>query len=205
MIRFDAVSWASRVSDVTLDIGPGATALVGPNGAGKSSLLALVAGRAAPHRGRVVLAGRGARDPEAAALRGYVPQRIALPRGARVREVLAVAQHLRAVGAEALDEAIERLALAPLLDRRVSRLSGGESQRVAVGAALLGRPPVWLLDEPASALDAEGLSRLVAWVEDHLVAGGTVLVSAHRAEEVERLARRVVRMDAGRVVVPDDG
>ena len=203
MIRFDAVSWRGRVHDVTLEIGAGATALVGPNGAGKSSLLALLAGRASPQRGRVQLARRGARDPEAAALRGYVPQRIALPRAARVREVLAVARHLRGASGEALDQAIDRLALAPLLDRRVSRLSGGETQRVAVAAALVGGPPVWLLDEPASALDAEGLRRLAAWVEAHVGAGGTVLVSAHRAEEVERLARRVVRMEAGRVVASD--
>ena len=200
MIRLDGVRWRGRLEDVSLGVDAGAVALVGPNGAGKSSVLALLAGRAAPDRGRVLLGTLQARDPRAAALRGYVPQRITLPGGARVDEVLAVARHVRRARASALDEAIDRIGLAPLLSRRVTQLSGGEAQRVAVAAALLGRPPVWLLDEPASALDAEGLERLTAWLDDHLAQDGIALVSAHRASEVARLARRVVRLEAGRLV-----
>ena len=200
MIRFEGVSWRGRVRDVNLALGPGATALVGANGAGKSSLLSLLAGRAGPDRGRVTVDGIPARDPRAAALRGYVPQRITLPPGARVREVLAVALHVRRADGAALEEAVERLGLAPLLARRVTRLSGGETQRVAVAAALLGRPRVWLLDEPASALDAEGLERLADWLGDHVANGGAAVLSAHRLDEVARLARGVVRMAEGRVI-----
>lgn len=200
MIHVDDVRWRGRLDGVTLSVDAGAVALVGPNGAGKSSVLALLAGRATPQRGRVEIGGVPARDPRAAALRGYVPQGIALPGGARVHEVLAVARHVRRASEDAVAEAIERLALDPLLRRRVARLSGGEAQRVAVAAALMGDPPVWLLDEPASALDADGLERLGAWLHDHVEAGGVALVSAHRATEVARLARRVVRMAARRIV-----
>ncbi len=200
MIRFEGVSWRGRVHDVTLRLEAGACALVGANGAGKSSLLSLLAGRASPDRGRVSLAGVPARARQAAALRGYVPQRITLPPGARVAEVLAVAQYVRRADAAALEEAIERLGLAPLLPRRVTRLSGGETQRVAVAAALLGRPRVWLLDEPASALDAEGLERLADWLRDHVAQGGGALMSAHRLDEVARLAQRTVRLEGGRLV-----
>lgn len=200
MIRFEDVTWRGRVRDVTLELHPGASALVGPNGAGKSSLLSLLAGRAAPQRGRVLIGGLSARDPRAAPLRGYVPQSIRLPAGARVDEVLSVARHLRRSDSDALEEAIERLGLDPLLARRVNTLSGGETQRVAVAVALLGRPRVWLLDEPASALDSEGLERLATWLDEHVSHGGTALVSAHRPQEVERLARHVVRLAEGRVV-----
>jgi ABC-2 type transport system ATP-binding protein len=199
VIRLEHVSWRGRVRDVTLQLEPGATALIGANGAGKSSLLGLLAGRARPDRGRVELHGVSARDPRAAALRGYVPQRITLPSTARVAEVLAVARHARHAEASDLDEAIERLGLRPLLARTVTRLSGGETQRVAVAAALLGRPRVWLLDEPASALDAEGLERLSRWLRDHVSAGGTALLSAHRLDEVDLLARHAVRMEGGRL------
>jgi len=205
VIRLEGVTWRGRVDGVTLEIERGAAALVGANGAGKSSVLALLAGRAAPHRGRVVLGGVGARAARAAALRGYVPQGIALPGGARVHEVLAVARHVRGADASAIGAAIERLGLESLLGRSVSRLSGGEAQRVAVAAALMGEPQVWLLDEPASALDAEGLERLTAWLEDHVDRGGVALVSAHRSDEVARLARRVVRMENGRVVSDTGG
>ncbi len=200
MIRLEGVHWRGRLDGVSLSVETGAVALVGPNGAGKSSVLALLAGRAAPRRGRIEIGGVGARDPRAATLRGYVPQGIALPGGARVHEVLAVARHVRRASDEAVAEAIERLALDPLLGRRVARLSGGEAQRVAVAAALMGDPPVWLLDEPASALDAAGLERLGAWLADHVDAGGVALVSAHRSAEVARLARRVLRMETGRIV-----
>jgi len=204
MIHLHDVHWRGRLRGVTLELPAGASALVGANGAGKSSVLALLAGRARPDRGRVMLGGVAASEAHAASLRGYVPQRIALPSGARVDETLALARHLRGADAAAVDDAIERLALEPLLARRVGRLSGGEAQRVAVAAALLGAPPVWLLDEPASALDAAGLERLAAWVDDHVAAGGSVVVSAHRATEVERLAQRVIRLTAGRVAPAED-
>ncbi len=200
MISLADVSWRGRVHDVTLELEPGAIALLGANGAGKSSLLGLLAGRARPDRGSVQLGGVPARDRRAAALRGYVPQRITLPGGARVAEVLAVARHVRRADAAALGEAIDRLGLEPLLRRSVTRLSGGETQRVAVAAALLGRPRFWLLDEPASALDAEGLERLSHWLHEHVAQGGTVVLSAHRLDEVTKLAQRAVRMEDGRIV-----
>lgn len=205
MIRLEDVHWRGRLDGVSLSVEAGAVALVGPNGAGKSSVLALLAGRAAPQPGRVEIGGVGARDPRAAALRGYVPQGIALPGGARVHEVLAVARHVRRSADDEVAEAIERLALEALLGRRVASLSGGEAQRVAVASALMGDPPVWLLDEPASAFDAEGLERLGSWLADHVEAGGVALVSAHRSAEVARLARRVVRMEAGRIVAGGAG
>jgi ABC-type transport system involved in cytochrome c biogenesis ATPase subunit len=112
-----------------------------------------------------------------------------------------VARAARSVSDEAAAAAVERLGLAPLLRRPAGRLSGGERQRVALASALMGAPRLWLLDEPAAALDRDGLARLASWVRAHAAAGGAVLVSAHRDEEVAAYGpARVLRLEAGRVV-----
>ncbi len=196
----DGVSVPGRLRDVSLRQGPGALALIGANGAGKSSLLHVLAGRLRPRRGRVRILGVGPRRPGAAALRAYVPQRIDLPVHLRGWEVLAAAARARTQGPDAVRVAADRMGLGEVLDVRVARLSGGMRQRLALAAGLIGAPPLWLLDEPASALDAGGLARLAAWVDDHLAAGGTVVTSAHRPEEVDAFAHEALLMRDGRVL-----
>jgi len=188
-----------RLEPVDLELGPGSYALVGPNGAGKSTVLGLIAGRLAPSSGRVTLDGFPARSPEASRLRAYVPQQIAWPRHLRAAEVLDAARRMRGAGVEDARSAAWRMGLEEVLARPVGQLSGGMRQRLALAAGLLGEPPVWLLDEPASALDPGGFARLLGWVHEHRSAGGTVLVSAHRPEEVEALADEVLLLARGRL------
>ncbi len=190
-----------RLSDVSLTLPAGsATALIGANGAGKSSLLHVLAGRLRPRVGHARVAGVSPRGREVASVRAYVPQRIDLPAHVTVFEVLAAAARARGLARDSVEAGVERMGLASMLGDRVSHLSGGMQQRVALAAGLLGAPSVWLLDEPASALDAEGLARLAAWVEAHVAGGGTVVTSAHRPEEVDAFAREAVLMQEGRVV-----
>jgi ABC-type sulfate/molybdate transport systems ATPase subunit len=92
------------------------------------------------------------------------------------------------------------MGLAGHLKRPVAQLSGGWRQRLALAAGLLGYPPLWLLDEPASALDTEGLQRLQDWLAAHLATDGLVILSAHRQEEISRLAERFLRLENGQVV-----
>jgi ABC-2 type transport system ATP-binding protein len=192
---------AGRLLPLDLRVDAGVVALVGANGAGKSTLLALAAGRLRSASGRVWVDGAAARDPAAAAARADVPQAVAFPARVLVRELLGVARAARGVSAEAAASAVARLDLAPLLRRPAGRLSGGERQRVALASALMGAPRLWLLDEPAAALDRDGLARLAVWVRAHAAAGGAVLVSAHRDEEVDAYAPgRILRLEAGRVL-----
>jgi ABC-2 type transport system ATP-binding protein len=194
-----------RLSPLDLRVGGGVTALVGGNGSGKSTVLALVAGRLPPTEGQIRVGGARAGTPAAAMIRADVPQRVTFPGRARVAEVLGVAMAARGVDAGEVDEAIDKLAIRALLHRFAGRLSGGERQRVALAAALMGRPRVWLLDEPAAALDRDGLARLAAWVRAHAAAGGSVLVSVHRDEEVAAYEpRRVVHLEGGRLARIDE-
>ncbi len=199
MVTFVEAAKKGRLEPLSLEIGPGAVALVGPNGAGKSTLLGLLAGRLAPSAGRVLLSGHPARSVAASRLRAYVPQQIAWPRHLRVSEVLETARRMRAQTHEAARAAAERMGLVGVLGRAVGELSGGMRQRLALAAGVMGEPQVWLLDEPASALDPGGLARLVEWVGDHQRRGGTLVVSAHRPEEVEALADEVLLLAHGRL------
>ncbi|MBE7219679.1 MAG: ATP-binding cassette domain-containing protein, partial [Caulobacteraceae bacterium] len=108
---------------------------------------------------------------------------------------------------QALDEAVERLRLAPLLARGVGRLSGGERQRVAVARALAMRPAVLLLDEPLSGLDPAAKVDLLAQLANAFAdLAAPVLYVSHDAAEVRRLAARIVRICDGRVVAaPAEG
>jgi ABC-type multidrug transport system ATPase subunit len=194
-----AASVPGRIDGVDLEVGAGATvALIGANGAGKSSLLHVLAGRLRARGGTVRVAGHAPRSAAAARARAYVPQRIDLPTHVRAGEVLAVAAHARDADAAALRDAATRMGLHHVLADPVGRLSGGMQQRVALAAGLVGAPPLWLLDEPASALDAGGLARLGAWVADHAAAGGAVITSAHRPEEVAAFADDAVLLRGGR-------
>ena len=206
MIVLERAGVGGRLAPLTLRLGPGVTALLGANGAGKSTLLALGSGRLAPTAGRVTVGGRPARSASAALLRADVPQAVAFPPRARVAELLGVARAARGVDDVRVRSAIERMGLGPLLRRHAGRLSGGERQRLALASALMGEPPVWFLDEPAASLDRDGLARLAAWVRDHAAAGGTVVVGAHRDEEVAAYApRRVLRLEAGQLVGDAEG
>lgn len=204
MVELRDAGVRGRLEPLTLNVGAGVTALLGGNGAGKSTLLALIAGRLPATSGWVHVGGEGVRSAAAAVLRADVPQQVAFPGRARVAELLGVARAARAVDARAVADATGHMGLTPLLTRMAGRLSGGECQRVALACALMSSPRLWLLDEPAASLDSEGLARLATWVRAHAAAGGTVLVGAHRDEEVRAYApARVLRLEAGRLVADD--
>ncbi len=186
-----------------LHVPAGVTALVGPSGAGKSSLLRLIAGLSRPDTGRVALDARplfdSVRDiavrPEGRRI-GMVFQRPALVPHFSVRGNI----HLGARGKPVSGDLLERAGCAPLLDRPLAALSGGEQQRVMLARALAGGPHLLLLDEPLSALDPaskDSLLQLLAEVIPTL--GIPVIYVTHAMEEAGRVAARFALMRAGRI------
>ncbi len=194
------VGYGRRLHPTDLELDSGTLALIGANGAGKSTLLNLLTGGLKARRGTVKVFGHGPRSAEASRLRAYVPQRIQFPPHLHVSEILAAAVQAKRCRTALAHEAVARMGLGEVLGRRVGTLSGGMTQRLALAAALMDEPPLWLLDEPASAIDEEGLTRLAEWARQHVAAGGSVVVSAHRPEEIEALASHALLLSAGRVV-----
>jgi molybdate transport system ATP-binding protein len=192
------------------------TALFGPSGSGKTSVLSMIAGFVRPVRGRIGVYGRPTVDtagglclaPEQRHV-GFVFQDHLLFPHLTVQANLSYGQRRRR-GPRAVDmtRAIDVLELGGLLGRYPRSLSGGESQRVALGRALLSSPELLLMDEPLTALDEPLKLRILNYVE-RVVAEWHVptLFVSHDQAAVRRLASWVVVIERGRLVAagrPDE-
>jgi ABC-2 type transport system ATP-binding protein len=182
------------------------TALVGPNGAGKTTLLLILASLLRPDRGTVSVAGS---DPAVDA-GGVRAQMGWMPDAFGVYDQLTVREYLDFFGAAyRLDRAATRTRATELLtlvhlseyaDRPVHVLSRGQKQRLALARALIHRPKVLLLDEPASGLDPRSRIELRDILRGLAADGAAILVSSHILTELEEIADRVVLVAGGRTV-----
>ncbi|MCG2840331.1 heme ABC exporter ATP-binding protein CcmA [Sandaracinobacter sp. RS1-74] len=148
----------------------GALLVTGRNGAGKSSLLRLVAGLLEPDEGAFA-------NPFPTAL---LASEQALKPDRRVETELAFWAGLDGASRAAMLAAAEAMAVTPLLDFRCGQLSSGQRQRVAIARTIASGARLWLLDEPANALDAASEERLLAAIAAHRAAGGLVMAATHQ-------------------------
>ena len=187
---------------VDLDIAPGQVhGLVGPNGAGKTTVLGLLLGLAVPDGGDLHVLGQPVRRalalPDGVA--GFVDGPGLYP-SLTARQNLAALTALRGQGADGVDDALEQVGLTDVAHDRVRGFSLGMRQRLGLAAALLGRPRLLVLDEPANGLDPAG-TRHVHRTLARLTAGGaTVVLSSHRMDELAAVCSEVTLLAAGRVV-----
>jgi len=149
--------------ELSLTLGPGEAALVtGPNGSGKTSLIRLVAGLLRPAAGVVERGGAALAD-----------EHLALDERQRLIDALGFWVRDAQAGMEAMG-------LAAFADVPVRMLSAGQRQRAALARVIAGQAPLWLLDEPANGLDADGLGRLAAAMAGHRAGGGAILAASHQ-------------------------
>ena len=178
---------------------------MGRTGRGKTTLLEAICGLRKVESGRIVLHGDDVTEWSPADRQiGYVPQDLALFPTLTVRQHLEFAVRLRklppAVIRERVDEMSALLGITPLLERHVQGLSGGESQRVALGRALSFHPAVLLLDEPLSALDDATRGEMYALLRSiRERTGVTVLHVTHSRQEAAALADRLLLLEDGRI------
>jgi ABC-type sugar transport system ATPase subunit len=187
-----------RLKGVSLHVPTGEYAvLMGKTGCGKSTLLETICGLKPIRNGRIVLLDRDVTTlPPRERGVGYVPQDLALFLTLTVRDHLGFALEVRGWSQTAIRERItslaELLGISHLLDRYTLGLSGGESQRVALGRALSFHPRILLLDEPLSALDEDTRGEMVALLRSvQRLTGVTILHVTHSLTEARRLADRL--------------
>jgi len=186
-------------------IEPGAKiGLLGRNGAGKTTLLRIATGFLDPDAGEVTIDGIAlARDRARAQARlGYLPEHAPAPSELTVREHLALRARLKRVAPDGLARAIELAGLGDVVRQRIATLSKGFRQRVGLADALLGDPPLLILDEPTGGMDPIQVRQL----RDHLAAAArqrALLVSSHAVADLEPLATRVAVLRAGQLVALD--
>ena len=167
LLRFEKVALrrGGRMLFEDLDVslaGGEALLVTGPNGSGKSSLIRLAAGLLQPERGIVERTSLALADDQPALDRE-------LPLGRAL-----------SFWASSPAQAMEALGLTPLKDVPVRLLSSGQLKRATLARVVASSAPLWLLDEPLNALDADGAGRLMAAIEKHLSTGGAVLAASHQ-------------------------
>ena len=190
----------TAVKDVTFEVARGETVVLwGANGAGKTTVVRCILG-VIPYLGTITVGGADVRSQGKEARRqiGYVPQEIRLHDTQTVRETAEFYAAIR--GLRVVDDRLAEWGLADVATRRVGQLSGGMKQRLALALALLADPPVLLLDEPTSNLDADARRELLGFLEQFKRRGKTLVLCSHQAAEVWRLADRVVVLEGGRAV-----
>jgi len=199
------------LAGISLEVPAGQYAvLMGRTGSGKTTVLEAICGLRPVAGGRIVLQGQDVTHwgPAARGV-GYVPQDAALFPTMTVRQHLAFALEIRRWKRAAIDQRVGELAsllgLEQLLGRKPAGLSGGESQRVALGRALALRPKVLLLDEPLSALDDDTRQEMYALLQRiRQQDPPTVLHVTHNRADAENLAQRVVELRGGKVRMMND-
>ena len=199
----------TAVNHITFSLKPRSTvALLGGNGAGKTTTIAMLLGLVMPTSGEVTVFGADmARSRYEVAQRlNFQSPYVDLPMRLTVRQNLTVYAGLYGVAnaAERIVFLSEDLQIEGLLDRPTGKLSAGQKTRVGLAKALLNAPELLLLDEPTASLDPDTAD----WVRQKLkdYAGerrATILFASHNMSEVERLADRVILLDAGRIIEDD--
>ncbi len=183
-----------------------AISILGPNGAGKTTFLRMLTTELKPTAGLVNIFGIDAiADPKKAKTKiGVTPQEAGVFETLRTREHLELFGRLKGLAkSEAVAQSeriLDDLGLSENAKKRVGDLSGGQRRRLLIGLALIGEPPLLILDEPTTGLDP--VSRRQVWdLLKKIVAGGTTLIfSTHYMEEAEQLSDRIALIDAGKIV-----
>ncbi len=195
------------LDDLTLDVPAGAVfGILGPNGAGKTTLLRLLTGLARPSAGRASVAGLDAMSQEAAVHRrisflDQSPQYYGWMRGRELVTFVGELFGLRGtVLAQRVDEVLALTGLTEAANRRIGGYSGGMRQRLGLAQALVNRPEVLFLDEPASSLDPAGRHEILAAIAA-LRGATTVCMSTHILADVERVCDSVAILNRGRLLV----
>jgi ABC-2 type transport system ATP-binding protein len=183
--------------------------LLGPNGAGKTTTIGILTTAIVPTEGSAsVMQVNVARDPISVKQRiAVVPQMSNLDRSLTVREILTFHGAYHGVPRktrEALaDSLLDELGLGERKNEKVTRYSGGMTQRIMIARALMHEPDVLFLDEPTNNLDPQ--SRLFLWerIREMNARGLTILLTTHDMDEADKLCRRIAVMDHGKILVND--
>lgn len=190
------------VDGLTAAVHPGrVTGFLGPNGAGKTTTLRMLLGLVRPTAGTATFDGRSYDELVAPAREvGTLLEATGFHPGRSARDHLRVLTVAARLPAQRPDEVLALVGLSDDADRKVGGYSLGMRQRLGLAAALLGDPPVLVLDEPANGLDPQGIRWLRSFLRGLADEGRTVLVSSHVLPEVEQTADDVLVLAAGRLV-----
>jgi ABC-2 type transport system ATP-binding protein len=189
------------VEELTFEVRPGQiTGFLGPNGAGKTTTLRMLLGLVRPTAGTALIGGQPYPSlPHPRRTVGAVLEANGAHPRRRAQDHLRILAQVTGVPDGRVAEVCDQVGLAEAADRRVGGYSHGMRQRLGLAGALLGDPPVLLLDEPASGLDPAGMAWLRGLLRDLADEGRTILISSHVLSEVAQTVDQVVIVNQGRL------
>jgi ABC-2 type transport system ATP-binding protein len=192
----------TAVAGIDFTVEPGrVTGFLGPNGAGKSTTMRMILGLDRPTAGSVTVNGRRYADSPAPLREvGALLEARALHPGRSARDHLRWLAASNAIPAQRVDEVLDLVGLETVADQRVGKFSLGMGQRLGIAVALLGDPPVVVLDEPVNGLDPEGIRWVRTLARQLAQEGRTVFVSSHLMSEMALTADHLVVIGRGRIL-----
>jgi ABC-2 type transport system ATP-binding protein len=187
---------------MTFAVTPGqVTGFVGPNGAGKSTTMRVIMGLDRPDEGTARVGGSAYRELSRPMRQvGALLDAAAVHPGRRGRDHLLWQAHSQGLGASRVDEMLRLTGLEPAARRKAGGYSLGMRQRLGIAGAMLGDPPVLMLDEPFNGLDPDGIRWIRGFLRGLAAEGRAVLVSSHLMSELEDVATHLVVAGQGTVV-----
>lgn len=198
------------INDVSFSIKKGETVgLLGPNGAGKTTIMKMVAGHMLPTSGTITIDGVDVIDNPRQALKhlGFMPESPPLYTEMDVLGYLSFVAEIKGIKkkerAAQINEIMELVAISHVKDRLIKNLSKGYKQRVGLAHALVGFPPVLILDEPTVGLDPKQITEVRKLIEN-LGLEHTIILSSHILSEIKMTCKRVIIISNGHIVLEDE-
>ncbi len=197
----------TAVNDLSMTIGPGeAVAFIGPNGAGKSTTMRAISGLLRLDQGSVAIAGHDIEHEPVEARKhlGFVPQDIETYPHLTGEEFLTFMGKIRCMNDDEataqIDELLQLCDLAKARHQLIREYSGGMARKIAMAAALMGRPELVVLDESFVGLDPESTFKIGEYLKAYARAGGALLISSHILEMLQNLCSRFFILHHGKCV-----
>lgn len=198
------------INDVSFSIKKGETVgLLGPNGAGKTTIMKMIAGHMLPTSGTITIDGVDVIEHPKQALKqlGFMPEIPPLYTEMDVLGYLSFVAEIKGINkkerAAQINEIMELVAISDVKNRLIKNLSKGYRQRVGLAHALVGFPPVLILDEPTVGLDPKQITEVRKLIEN-LGLDHTIILSSHILSEIKMTCKRVIIISNGHIVLEDE-
>ena len=193
----------TALEDVSFSVGSGVFGLLGHNGAGKSTLMKALVTVEPPTSGAIQVCGfdTARQGREVRQRLGYLPQELPMYPSLSVRDFLRYMGELKGLRDKTqVEQVLLQVEMQDFARRKIGQLSGGMRRRVGIAQALLGEPPILVVDEPTAGLDPVGVASILGNIHDyHTAKNATIIIVSHSMEEVARTVDRLVVINDGRI------
>ena len=192
----------TALEDVSFCVGSGVFGLLGHNGAGKTTLMKALVTVLKPSAGTIRVCGFDAatQGKEVRARVGYLPQELAMYPSLSVWDFVNYMAQIKGIrDKKAVSAVLEEVEMLEFSRRKIGQLSGGMKRRVGIAQALIGNPPILVVDEPTAGLDPEERVRFRGLLSRYASEGRTVLLSTHIVEDIHQLCGELAVLRKGRL------